>query len=104
MNQPVFIIAEAGVKGYEADFSLILLAPKQVPDELVNKFRQAVVEALRTPEASRGSGPDLTAKQNGFGDGCDTRASVEGSDDRCLDVHQVASEMPGGQFVIRSPT
>jgi tripartite-type tricarboxylate transporter receptor subunit TctC len=45
-------IAEAGVKGYEADFSLILLAPKQVPDELVNKFRQAVVEALRTPEAS----------------------------------------------------
>ena len=45
-------IAEAGVKGYEADFSLILLAPKQVPDELVNKFRQAVVEALLTPEAS----------------------------------------------------
>ncbi|MGV0959039.1 MAG: Bug family tripartite tricarboxylate transporter substrate binding protein [Limnohabitans sp.] len=45
-------IAEAGVKGYEADFSLILLAPKQVPDELVAKFRQAVVEALRTPEAT----------------------------------------------------
>ena len=45
-------IAEAGVKGYEADFSLILLAPKQVPDEVVNKFRMAVVEALRTPEAA----------------------------------------------------
>ena len=45
-------IAEAGVKGYEADFSLILLAPKQVPDELVVKFRQAVVDALRTPEAT----------------------------------------------------
>ena len=45
-------IAEAGVKGYEADFSLILLAPKQVPDEVVAKFRQAVVEALRTPEAT----------------------------------------------------
>ncbi len=45
-------IAEAGVKGYEADFSLVLLAPKQVPDELVAKFRQAVVDALRTPEAS----------------------------------------------------
>ena len=45
-------IAEAGVKGYEADFSLILLAPKQVPDELVAKFRQAVVDALRTPEAA----------------------------------------------------
>lgn len=45
-------IAEAGVKGYEADFSLILLAPKQVPDELVARFRQAVVDALRTPEAA----------------------------------------------------
>lgn len=45
-------IAEAGVKGYEADFSLILLAPKQVPDEVVVKFRQAVVDALRTPEAA----------------------------------------------------
>ena len=45
-------IAEAGVKGYEADFSLILLAPRQVPDELVNKFRQAVVDALRTPDAT----------------------------------------------------
>ena len=45
-------IAEAGVKGYEADFSRIVLAPKQVPDELVAKFRQAVVDALRTPEAT----------------------------------------------------
>ena len=45
-------IAEAGVMGYEADFSLILLAPKNVPDEVVAKFRQAVVDALRTPEAT----------------------------------------------------
>lgn len=45
-------IAEAGVKGYEADFSLILLAPRQVPDEVVAKFRQAVIDALRTPEAT----------------------------------------------------
>ncbi len=44
-------IEEAGVKGYEADFSLILMAPKQVPDDIVAKFRQAVVDALRTPEA-----------------------------------------------------
>jgi tripartite-type tricarboxylate transporter receptor subunit TctC len=43
---------EAGVKGYEADFSLILMAPKQVPDDIVAKFRQAVVDALRTPEAT----------------------------------------------------
>jgi tripartite-type tricarboxylate transporter receptor subunit TctC len=45
-------IAEAGVKGYEADFSLILMAPKQVPDDIVAKFRQAVVDALRTPEVT----------------------------------------------------
>jgi tripartite-type tricarboxylate transporter receptor subunit TctC len=45
-------IDEAGVKGYEADFSLILMAPKQVPDDIVAKFRQAVVDALRTPEAT----------------------------------------------------
>jgi tripartite-type tricarboxylate transporter receptor subunit TctC len=43
---------EAGVKGYEADFSLILMAPKQVPDDIVAKFRQAVVDALRNPEAT----------------------------------------------------
>ena len=43
---------EAGVKGYEADFSLILMAPKQVPDDIVAKFRQAVVDALRAPEAT----------------------------------------------------
>jgi tripartite-type tricarboxylate transporter receptor subunit TctC len=40
------------VKGYEADFSLILMAPKQVPDDIVAKFRQAVVDALRTPEVT----------------------------------------------------
>lgn len=45
-------VDEAGVKGYEADFSLILIAPKQVPDEIVAKFRQAVVDALRNPEAT----------------------------------------------------
>jgi tripartite-type tricarboxylate transporter receptor subunit TctC len=66
-------IAEAGVKGYEADFSLILLAPKQVPDDVVAKFRQAVVEALRTPEATErlkatdqtviGSTPEVAASK-----------------------------------------
>ena len=45
-------IAEAGVKGYEADFSLVMLAPKQVPDEVVQKFRQALVEATRLPETA----------------------------------------------------
>ena len=49
---PEVPIDEAGVKGYEADFSLILIAPKQVPDDIVAKFRQAVVDALRNPEAT----------------------------------------------------
>lgn len=45
-------IDEAGVKGYQADFSLILMTPKQVPDDIGAKFRQAVVDAQRTPEAT----------------------------------------------------
>ena len=45
-------MAEAGVKGYEADFSLVLLAPRQTPDDIVNRFRQAVVDALNTADAS----------------------------------------------------
>jgi tripartite-type tricarboxylate transporter receptor subunit TctC len=28
------------------------MAPKQVPDDIVAKFRQAVVDALRPPEAT----------------------------------------------------
>ena len=45
-------MAEAGVKGYEADFSLVMMAPRQVPDETVNRFRQAVADALNTSDAS----------------------------------------------------
>lgn len=45
-------IDEAGVKCYEADFSLILMAPKQVPDDIVSKFRHAIVDSLRSPEAT----------------------------------------------------
>ena len=45
-------MAEAGVKGYEADFSLVLLAPRQTPDDIVNRFRQAVVDALNTADAA----------------------------------------------------
>jgi tripartite-type tricarboxylate transporter receptor subunit TctC len=45
-------IAEAGVKGYDADFSLVMWAPKQVPDELVQKFRQALMDGLRSPETA----------------------------------------------------
>ena len=44
-------IAEAGVKGYDADFSLVMWAPKQVPDEIVQKFRQALLDGLKLPES-----------------------------------------------------
>jgi tripartite-type tricarboxylate transporter receptor subunit TctC len=42
-------IAEAGVKGYEADFSLVILAPRQTPDALVARFRKALIDALQDP-------------------------------------------------------
>ena len=45
-------ISEAGVKGYDADFSLVMWAPKQVPDEVVQKFRQALLDGLKLPETA----------------------------------------------------
>ena len=45
-------ISEAGVKGYDADFSLVMWAPKQVPDDLVQKFRQALLDGLKMPETA----------------------------------------------------
>ena len=44
-------ISEAGVKGYDADFSLVMWAPRQVPDELIQKFRQALLDGLKLPES-----------------------------------------------------
>lgn len=41
---------EAGIKGYEADFSLALLAPRGTPEPVVSRFRQAFVEALKSPD------------------------------------------------------
>jgi tripartite-type tricarboxylate transporter receptor subunit TctC len=43
-------VAEAGVKGYDAIFTLALWAPRGVPDDIVAKFRQAWADALLTPE------------------------------------------------------
>jgi tripartite-type tricarboxylate transporter receptor subunit TctC len=43
-------VAEAGVKGYDAMFTLALWAPRGVPDDIVAKFRQAWADALLTPE------------------------------------------------------
>ena len=43
-------LAEAGVAGYQADFTLVMFAPKGVPEAIVTKFRQAFVEALTSPD------------------------------------------------------
>jgi tripartite-type tricarboxylate transporter receptor subunit TctC len=43
-------MAEAGVAGYEADFTLVVFAPRAVPEAIVGRFRQAFVDALRSPE------------------------------------------------------
>jgi tripartite-type tricarboxylate transporter receptor subunit TctC len=43
-------VAEAGVKGYDAMFTLALWAPRGVPDDIVAKFRQAWADALMSPE------------------------------------------------------
>jgi tripartite-type tricarboxylate transporter receptor subunit TctC len=43
-------LAEAGVAGYEADFTLALFAPRGVPDAIVGRFRQAFVDALNSPD------------------------------------------------------
>lgn len=45
-------LAEAGVPGYQADFSLVVFAPRGVPEPIITRFRQAFVEALRTPEVT----------------------------------------------------
>ena len=43
-------VAEAGVKGYDAMFTLALWAPRGVPDDIVAKFRLAWADALWVPE------------------------------------------------------
>ena len=43
-------MAEAGVAGYQADFTLVLFAPRGVPDAIVGRFRQAFVDAIQSPD------------------------------------------------------
>jgi tripartite-type tricarboxylate transporter receptor subunit TctC len=45
-------LSEAGVPGYQADFSLVVFAPRGVPEPIIARFRQAFVEALRAPEVT----------------------------------------------------
>jgi tripartite-type tricarboxylate transporter receptor subunit TctC len=43
-------LAEAGVPGYKADFTLAIFAPRGVPDTITARFRQSFVDALNVPD------------------------------------------------------
>ena len=43
-------MAEAGVAGYEANFGLVLYAPRATPEAIVTRFRQAFVDAISNPD------------------------------------------------------
>ncbi len=45
-------LAEAGVAGYQADFTLVLFAPRGVPDAIVARFRQAFVDGLNAADVT----------------------------------------------------
>ena len=45
-------VAEAGVPGYVADFSLVMFAPRGMPQPVVEQFRQAFVDALKSPDVT----------------------------------------------------
>ena len=45
-------LAEAGVNGYQADFSLVMFAPKGTPAPIVERMRQAFVDALKSPDVT----------------------------------------------------
>ena len=43
-------VAEAGIKGYEANFSLLAFAPRGTPEAVITKFRAALLDALKQPD------------------------------------------------------
>ncbi len=45
-------IAEAGVTGYQADFALVMFAPKGTAPVIVEQMRQAFVDALKASDVS----------------------------------------------------
>lgn len=45
-------LAEAGVPGYQADFSLVMFAPKGTPTPIIERFRQAFIDALKSPDVT----------------------------------------------------
>lgn len=40
----------AGLKDYQADFTLVVLAPRGTPEAIVTKFRQVLVDAMKAPD------------------------------------------------------
>jgi tripartite-type tricarboxylate transporter receptor subunit TctC len=45
-------LAEAGVAGYQADFTLVMFAPRGVPDPVIARFRQTFVDALKAADVT----------------------------------------------------
>ena len=45
-------LAEAGIAGYQADFTLVVFAPRGVPEAVVTRFRQAFVDALKAADVT----------------------------------------------------
>jgi tripartite-type tricarboxylate transporter receptor subunit TctC len=65
-------MAEAGVKGYEANFTLVLYAPRGVPEPVVARMRQAFVDALNAPDVTdklQGRRPAGGGQHTGAGGG-----------------------------------
>ena len=40
----------AGLKDYQADFSLVVFAPRGTPESIVARFRQVLVDAMKSPD------------------------------------------------------
>jgi tripartite-type tricarboxylate transporter receptor subunit TctC len=45
-------LAEAGVAGYQADFTLVMFAPRGVPEPVIARFRQTFVDALKAADVT----------------------------------------------------
>ncbi len=45
-------MAEAGVAGYEANFSLAIFAPRGTPADIIERFRTAFVDAVKQPDVT----------------------------------------------------
>ena len=45
-------VAETGIASYEANFTLVMFAPRGTPEAIVTRFRQAFVDALLAPDVS----------------------------------------------------